>query len=500
MEELFISVDLGTTSIKTFLLRSDGSICRSHVEDINTIIDPSIRGVEQSLGEVRLKFFNSLKHVVRGYEGAVSGITFSSYGYSMVCLNRDFQPTSNVMTYIDGRAVEEQEHLERYGIELYRRTGCPPLYIYPIARLLWLKTRGKLGSIARISFVKDYIAYLLSKSWYVDLGIASTTGLLNTYRLAWDDMALNIVGIDEKSLPELIDGSKTLEYVTVPELKLEKIPMSLGSMDGLLQNLAYSLYRGEAAMNLGSSAAIRLVTKEVVIDRSERMRLYHYYLADNYRVTGAIFNNGMSALEWFRGLIGSDWNSITESVREGASCAEGIYVLPFALGEALPFRDPYMRFSILGLTLGNDVGSLFRAAFEGLGHLFKEAVEALRDNGIEVTEVHCGGGGCLVKKAVEIISNVMCKPVVVYREDVSRGASALGALVTLLRALNYVGDLSEVRFESVDKLKSEVIKPSQNLCRTYDECRSKYLEVVEALSELYRKLLKSSEPRSPSQG
>ncbi|MEM1983268.1 MAG: FGGY family carbohydrate kinase [Sulfolobales archaeon] len=491
-KELFISVDLGTTSVKIFLLRSNGAIFASYVDAINLIKDPSLRSVEQVLSDVLQKVFNGIKHLIKGFEDRVSGITFSSYGYSLVCLNEGFQPVSNIMTYLDGRAVKEQKILEQFGLELYRRTGCPPLFIYPIARLLWLKSRGKLSKARRISFVKDYVIYSLSKAWYVDLGVASTTGLLNTHKLVWDDFALNMVGIDEGSLPELIDGSKILDYITVPELKLEKIPISLGSMDGSLQNLAYSLYKGEAAMNLGSSAALRVIVKDVVLDRSERMRLYHYYLADGYRVTGAIFNNGMSALEWFKGIVDGDWESIVKHVRERASCIDGIYVLPFAQGEALPFRDPYLKFTVMGLTLSNDKGDVFRGIFEGLGYLFKEAVEALKHNGVEVSEVHCGGGGCFINKVIEVISNVMCRPVVIYRVDVSRGASALGALATLLKGLKYVKSLEEVKFDTVQELRSGVIRPNQDLCAVYDECYGDYLEVVDAVSKLYRRLFKVS--------
>lgn len=490
--EVFISIDLGTTSIKFFLLRADGTIVRGHSDPINLIKDHSIRGVEQALSEVRQKFFAGLKHLVKGFEGRISGITFSSYGYSSLCLDDNFEPLSNIMTYLDGRAVKEQMFLESYGLELYRRTGCPPLFIYPISKLLWLKARGRLGSTHKVSFVKDYLAYLLSGDWYVDLGVASTTGLLNTHRLVWDDLALSLVGIDERSLPQLIDGSKIIDYITLPDLKLEKIPMSLGSMDGLLQNLAYSLYRGEAAMNLGSSAALRVIVKDVVLDRDERMRLYHYYLADGYRVTGAIFNNGMSTLEWFRGVIGLDWVDVAARVKGRVSCVDGVYALPFAQGEALPFRDPYMKFTVLGLTLGSDVGDVFRAVFEGLGYLFKEAVETLKVNGVEVGEVHCGGGGCFIREVVEVIGNVMCKPVVLYREDVSRGASSLGALVTLLRGLNYVKSFEDVRFDAVRELKSDVVMPDENLCKAYEGCYSEYLEVVKSASKLYRGMFRAS--------
>ncbi|MEM1600894.1 MAG: hypothetical protein QW339_02840, partial [Sulfolobales archaeon] len=63
---------------------------------------------------------------------------------------------------------------------------------------------------------------------------------------------------------------------------------------------------------------------------------------------------------------------------------------------------------------------------------------------------------------------------------------------TLLRGLNYVGSLREVRFDVVNEFRSNIIIPSQSLCRVYDECYADYLEVVEFASKLYKKLFKTS--------
>ncbi len=487
-KDKFVSIDLGTTSIKIFLFDEDGMLIRSYMEPINIINVPEIGGVEHRPEEVYHKVFNGLKHVVRGFEGGIVGITFSSYGYSLMGLGHNYTPLFNILTYLDARAKDDQNVLEAYGRELYERTGCPPLYIYPIAKLLWLKRRGLLGSIKRISFVKDYIIYMLSrhKLWHVDLSTASTTGLLNTHKLSWDDLALEIVGMDESYLPELIDGARLLDYISVPELNLGKVAISLGAMDGTLQNLAYSLYGDEAAMNLGSSAALRALCKDVVIDRCE-MRLYHYYVADNYRVTGAIFNNGMSVIDWFRNITNlSDWGLIRGVIRKSPACRDGIYVLPFAMGETLPFRAQYMKFSVLGLTLSSTLGDLFRALFEGLGFLFKEIINALMDNGIHVNSVHCGGGGCLIGELIDTISEVICRPIVTYGDEVSRAASALGALATLLRSLNYVSDVKHVRFDNVVRSRS-VVTPSKDLCGIYDECLNDFIRTFDTVKHLYRR-------------
>ena len=483
----YVSVDIGTTSVKAFLLGDDGSIVRGYVDPINTYNIPEVGGVEQSLDEVYSKVFNSIKNVVRGFESEVVGITFSGYGYSLTCLDSSFNPLTNVMTYLDARAKEEQGLLEEVGYELYRRTGCPPLYIYPIAKILWLRRRGLLGSVKRFSLVKDYIIYRLSRSklWYVDLSVASTSGMLNTHKLRWDDLALSIVGVDESSLPELVDGAELLDYISIPELNLYDVAISLGAMDGTLQNIAYSLYGGEAAMNLGSSAALRVLGRDVVIDRDESMRLYHYYVADGYRVTGAIFNNGMSVIDWFKGLVGLKTLQPLP-IREEPVCSEGIYILPFALGETLPFRVPYMKFSVLGLTISNTLSDVMKALFEGVGFLFRETINALRDNNIEVNEVHCGGGGCLVNELVKTISEVMCKPIITYQEEISRAASALGALATLLKALKHFNNLTNIKFKTINESRKTIVKPNEELCKTYDECLKSLHNIIKTLTTIYK--------------
>ena len=156
------------------------------------------------------------------------------------------------------------------------------------------------------------------------------------------------------------------------------------------------------------------------------------------------------------------------------------------MGETLPFRAQYMKFSVLGLTLSSTLGDLFRALFEGLGFLFKEIINALMDNGIHVNSVHCGGGGCLIGELIDTISEVICRPIVTYGDEVSRAASALGALATLLRSLNYVGDVKHVRFDNVVRSRS-VVTPSKDLCGIYDECLNDFIRTFDTVKHLYRR-------------
>jgi len=145
-----------------------------------------------------------------------------------------------------------------------------------------------------------------------------------------------------------------------------------------------------------------------------------------------------------------------------------------------------MKFSILGLTISNTLNDVMKALFEGIGFLFRETINALRDNGIEVNEVHCGGGGCLVNELVKTVSEIMCKPIITYQEEISRAASALGALTTLLRALKHFNDLREIKFKTVNESRKTLIKPEEELCKTYNECLKNFHNIIKTLTTIYK--------------
>ena len=48
---------------------------------------------------------------------------------------------------------------------LYERTGCPPIFVYPLTKILWFKEGKGFRDFKRITFVKDYIIYRLSNTW-----------------------------------------------------------------------------------------------------------------------------------------------------------------------------------------------------------------------------------------------------------------------------------------------------------------------------------------------
>ncbi len=487
---MIVSVDIGTSSVKASLISLEDGVVR-WASQTAEMLSPELGAAEHELEALYRALLKVLEGVVRGFENRVEALTFSCYLHGIALLDEGRKPVTNVFTHLDTRAGRYQGTVEGYGREIYLRTGCPPLFVYPLVKLPWLRERLRLSGKHYVTFVKDYLIYRLTGLTVLDYGTASGTGLMNIHSLRWDDLALEVAGVDESSLPTLVEGASVVDYVSLPELGLERVALVPGSFDGALQNIGYSVYGEEAVLNLGSTAVIRTLRSDVVVDRDPRMRFFCYYAADGYRSVGAASNNGMSSLEWIREnlLGGASWGTLEEEVSRAKPCSDGVMVLPFIGGERFPYRDPYLRLTLLGPTVSHSRAHVARASFEGLAFILRAILDALEENGVLLKTLHCGGGGCSVGSLLKVVADTCCKTVAVYREDVARLASSIGAAAVAARALEYFTRLDAVRFDYVARSRLGDVEPDRVVCLAYRECYSRFSEVLSYVSEVYRKVL-----------
>lgn len=471
---MIIAVDIGTSSLKVGLVDPSGRIVKSYVQDIPLNMPQSF-AAEHSLEFIWGKVREGIEKVSRGYESKVEAVALSSYLHGLGVLDKNFNVVVNIMTHLDKRCFPEQELIEKHGYELYARTGCPPLFVFPLCKARWLRKAGMLRREHRVTFVKDYVTYRLSGLHAIDYGVASGTGLLNIHELKWDSKALEIAELDESMLPELYEGSIILDYITMSDLGLEKVALVLGSFDGALQNIGYSVYENEAVINLGSTAVIRLLSTKYAVDMNPEMRFFTYYAAEGYRAIGGASNNGMIVIDWLKNLLGTGELEVIDR----AVCKDGVFVLPFLAGERYPFRDPNLTLTVTGLRLEHRREHVFRGSIEGIGFTLKYILKALEENNVTIGSLHCAGGGCQNRALVQILANVLCKPIAIHRDP--RNAVVLGATATALKALGYLKTIREATLEA--SLVESYVYPSTELCEDYVNCFEKFLHLVKTVKK-----------------
>ncbi|WP_457831024.1 FGGY family carbohydrate kinase, partial [Staphylococcus aureus] len=128
-------------------------------------------------------------------------------------------------------------------------------------------------------------------------------GMFNLETLDWDVGALELLGISKEMLPEIVPTTYVMKgmkkrYATLMGLN-EDTPFVIGASDGVLSNLGVnSVGKGEVAVTIGTSGAIRTVIDKPRTDY--KGRIFCYVLTEDHYVIGGPVNNGGVVLRWLR--------------------------------------------------------------------------------------------------------------------------------------------------------------------------------------------------------
>jgi gluconokinase len=401
-----LSIDIGTTNIKLSLVNiSIEDYQMRFIENIN--VDQMFIKNEVGSGEHIPQYIIStvnkgIKHIVKSH-GAPEAVALATYLFGLALMNRSKGFLTNIYTWADERAIEVVGEIKEHGVELYRRTGCPPIYIYALPKILWLRKHRK-------SIIHEADLYLDLKSIITnhflhravtDMSSASGTyQMFNIYSLRWDDYALGVAGVDEKMLPEVVEADY-VEYIPLDitaELNInDKMPLVIGLFDGA--SMIYGLTGGRsniAVVNLGTSAMIRTVIEEPVIDNINMMRFQTYYFYREKWLSGGAINNAGIALDTLIDILASGLEVdkqrlFNELYNYRFNEDRKPLFLPLIYSERIPFLKTDIGGSIIGLKPDVKTIDIVASCIEGIAMLLKVIWEALEDNNISIDDVRIGG-------------------------------------------------------------------------------------------------------------
>ncbi|MEM2206494.1 MAG: FGGY family carbohydrate kinase [Sulfolobales archaeon] len=450
------SIDLGTTHVKVALLNfNEREESLTVIKSLNlriVPIRPEPSAYEHDPKEVLATIKQLVRDVCRGVR--VDAIVLTTYLFGLVLTDAEMRPITNIITWLDERPYEVLRELQPFSKELYVRTGCPHLHVYTLPKLLWLRRRAP-STLREAKYFIDAKALLmnfLTGSNITDLSSASGTyQMLNIRSLKWDELPLSLAGIDESSLPEVREGyySEHIKTRLAYELGIDgEVPVVLGVYDGA--SMIYGLTGGASGLgviNMGSSAMIRALVQEPIIDSPQLMRFQTYYLIDHAWLAGGAISNGGIVVEHLIRLlydvqpddVGA-YSRVLSSLSITGKRPQTLISIPLLYPERLPI-NPARRVSIVGLDITTKKEDIILSAIEGVIMLLALLYRAMEENGISVSEVRVGGKLTEYPLIRKLIASILGKEVV-YSGFVD--ASHLGNLLLLLRSLKHAS-AKEVR-------------------------------------------------------
>ncbi|WML60354.1 gluconokinase [Neobacillus sp. PS2-9] len=502
MTNYMLGIDIGTTSTKAVLFSEQGEVFQQ--ENIGyPLYTPDISTAEQDPEEIFNAVTSAIAKIMKHHSHKkLSFVSFSSAMHSLIAIDENDEPLTPCITWADNRSEAWAHKIkdELNGHEVYKRTGTPIHPMSPLSKITWIvNDRPEIATQAKKYIgIKEYIFKKYFDQYVVDYSLASAMGMMNLKKLDWDEEALMIAGITRDQLSTLVPTTEIFTNCN-PELAKQmgidpQTPFVIGASDGVLSNLGVNaIGKGEIAVTIGTSGAIRTIIDQPQTD--EKGRIFCYALTDKHWVIGGPVNNGGMVLRWIRDefaasevetakRLGIDpydvLTKIAERVRPGA---DGLLFHPFLAGERAPLWNPDVRGSFFGLTLSHKKEHMIRAALEGvifnLYTVFLALIECMEG---PVTRIQATGGFARSDVWRQMMSDIFDLEVVVPE---SYESSCLGACILGLYATGKI-DSFEVVSEMIGSTHKHA--PKEEAAKEYRQLVPIFINLSRALEEDYTRI------------
>ena len=138
-----IGVDIGTTSTKSVLFSTDGSVMASHGIEY-PLYSPTPETAEQDPEEIFRAVIHTIKETVQTSSVQphdILCVSFSSAMHSIIAVDEKGKPLTRCITWADNRSASWAEKIKNdmNGHEIYLRTGTPIHPMSPLSKLVWLQ-------------------------------------------------------------------------------------------------------------------------------------------------------------------------------------------------------------------------------------------------------------------------------------------------------------------------------------------------------------------------
>jgi sugar (pentulose or hexulose) kinase len=504
MQDLILSVDLGTTAVKVALFNTSGEMMALSTREYS-LITPKPSVVE---GDVKT-YWESFKEGILDLKTKypfpaenVRALGISAQGETLFFLDKNGVPLRNAIVWMDNRALAEAESLtaEFTNEACYKVTGQVSFDpCWPAAKILWLRKNEPelFRKTAVFALIEDYFIYRMTGKLVTEGSLICSTVYWDITTKQWWKEMLAFLQIGESQLPEIHEPGESVGSI-LPEVA-EELGLSpdtivcTGALDQAAGAIGVgNISEGIFSENIGAALAVCSPVRKPAFHKSRIMPIHYFGIPDLYMMHS--FTTGGMVLRWFRdafcdmeksvgAMIGGDSYDLLgkEAATVPAGC-EGLIMLPHLNGSMAPDVNPMARGVFYGFTLKHQKPHFIRAIMEALGYLVRRNIDALGNIGIEVGEIRSLGGGARSAVWNQIKADITNRPLVTMQ---CAEAASLGAAILAGKAAGM--------YSSVQDACEKMIKTAQRFdpdptCREiYDRNYERYIQLFNDLTELFGK-------------
>jgi xylulokinase len=422
----------------------------------------------------------------------VRGVGLSGQMHGLVILDEANQVIRPALIWCDQRSQPQVDWINQTagGDMVLRSTANPVLTGFTLPKLLWVRDNepGHFGRVRRMLLPKDYIRFQLSGDYASDVSDASGTALFDVVQRRWSFELVDKLGLDCAILPRVYESSEITGVIT-PEAACETglepgTPVVAGAGDQAASAVGNGIVKpGVVSCTLGTSGVVFAHSRQPAYDVAGRVHTFCHAVQDAWHVMGVTQGAGLS-LQWFRNQFapGVEYNALTAEAAQAPAGSQGLYWLPYLMGERTPHLDAKARGGWIGLTAKHTRADMIRALLEGVSYSQRDCLDIIEHMGIQVDSVRVSGGGARSAFWRQMLANVFAKRVVTLE---TQEGSAYGAALLALVGTGVYSSVPEVCKAVIREVDS--ISPQPDAAQLYAASHPIYKSLYPALQAFYGK-------------
>lgn len=405
-KKYILCLDQGTTSSRTLLLGNDIKIISKSQKEFKQIF-PKPSWVEHDPLEIFNSQLETIKNVVNESKinlDEILGIGITNQRETIVAFNSETgKPIGNAIVWQCRRTADFCDELKpKYRNLIKEKTGLEIDAYFSASKMKWiLENNNEAKELLkskklRFGTVDSWLIWNLTgfKSFCTDPSNASRTMLFNIKEGKYDSELLNIFGLEEWMLPQVIPSNGNFG-ITDKKILGAEIPIKavLGDQQAALfgqccfnegdLKVTYGT-GGFLLVNIGSEFKLNDNFLTTVAWQLEEKRIgdsesLPFSGSCTYAYEGSTFISG-AIIQWLRdglGLIKD--SSEVEKIAISIDSNEGVYLVPALVGLAAPHWDQSARGAIIGLTRGTNKAHIVRAAVESMAYQIADLILPVKD-------------------------------------------------------------------------------------------------------------------------
>lgn len=464
--DCLLGIDIGTSGTKSALVGSDGKYLDSEYYPYS-IISPQESRAEQDPED----WWTGIVQTVRTLNARkrktdrIVALSLSTQGGTLLLLDENFSPLGNAVSWLDKRSRETSHELEKRisAEQLYRGCGWSVTDGLAFPLIFWFRQKNPaaLKKARYCSSTIDFLNHRLAGRFTTDLSNLAMTQLLDLDKRSWSAQCLDIAGISENQLAEIVPSGNVIAPIdrkAARELGLDpSVLIVSGAHDQYCANIgAGARSPGDCVLSSGTAWVATVVWDKPVFNAERTIHPCPHLLDGCYGLMSSI-PSGCNSLNWFQRTFRQD-RSVEELGRIAWNAPPGCGGLMFVPPGFS--RDRKGAFTGFDTTCSTEY--FVRAIMEGVAFSTRQLLDSFRRNGVEISRIIMTGGGARSPLWPQIVADATEVPLLSHKQT---EASCAGAAI-LAGVGCGIYDSIEAAPGSFT-LEGQIINPEENTAGVY---------------------------------